>query len=109
MRVVREDGLGHIACIEQMVFVRLPRCMLLLLSGVDEPFMAYEEVTAGEGLGADLADEGFLFGVGADVSLKMLLFGGPTPVSVFGRGSRMQGANAAQAVAGSLTSRAKSR
>jgi len=35
--------------------------------------MAYEQVAAREGLGADLADKGLLLGVRANVSLKVFL------------------------------------
>lgn len=47
--------------------------MVLLIARVDQAFMAHEEVAAGKGLLADVADKRFLFRVGADVSLEVFL------------------------------------
>ena len=47
--------------------------MVLFIARVDESLVSDEEVAAGKGLGADVADERLLLGVSADVPLEMLL------------------------------------
>jgi hypothetical protein len=49
------------------------RGMIFLIAWMYQSFVSDEEVTAGKGFGADVADEGFFFSMGADVSLEMFL------------------------------------
>ena len=69
------DSLGGIVCLRvcDVLVMTFSRCMIILVTGVYESFVSDEEVAAGKGLGTDVADEGLLLGVSADVSLEMLL------------------------------------
>ena len=60
--------------VDEMVFMRFSCGMLLFLARVDESLMTYQQIAAGKGLRTDVAYEGFLFCVGADVSLEVFLF-----------------------------------
>src|SRR5271154_2676636 len=53
--------------------MRFPARVLVFIAGVGEPLMADEEVASSKGLCANVANERFLFGMGADVSLEMFL------------------------------------
>lgn len=94
---VHRIGLGHLALLDRRWLVgrgrgivpgvRLAGCMVIFLAGVHQPLVAHQKVTAGKTLGADVAHERFLFGVGADVSLEMFL--SRDSLSVEGRGIRL--------------------
>jgi hypothetical protein len=66
-------GFDRILRVDQMVFVRFPRSMLLFFARMDESLVAHQQVAAGEGLGTDVANKGLFFRVGADVSLEVFL------------------------------------
>jgi hypothetical protein len=57
-----------------MVLMGFSCSVVVLLTRMNEPLVADKQVAACEGFGADLADEGLLLGVSANVSLKVLLY-----------------------------------
>lgn len=57
-----------------MVLVGFSCSVVVLLARMNEPLVADKQVAAREGFGTDLADEGLLLGVSANVPLKVLLY-----------------------------------
>lgn len=66
--VLRARGRVRVMCL-----MRLPARVMVLVARVHEALVAHKQVAASERLGAYLADEGLLFGMGSDVSLEMFL------------------------------------
>ena len=69
------NSLGGIVglTVGDVLVVAFPARVVLFVAWMDEPFMSDEEVAAREGFGTDVANEWFLFGMCANVSLQMLL------------------------------------
>ena len=56
-----------------VLVVSLPTAVVVFIAWVDESLVSDKEVAAGKSLGTDVANEGFLFGMGTDMSLEVLL------------------------------------
>jgi hypothetical protein len=75
-------GIGWMSCLRRIVGLRVGDVSMVTFSArvfvffarVDEALMANEEVATRESLATEIADEGLLLGVGADVSLQMFLY-----------------------------------